>query len=322
MTTPWYRSEATLQWAQQPNHHLILLDDLRYPPLLKSTHNAPPALMVMGNPALLLDPQLAIVGSRQMTAYGRDIAFEFAKHLAQSGLTITSGLAAGIDTQAHQGALAGNGHTIAVLGTGIDQVYPAQNLTLAHDIAQHGCLVSCFPLGMRPDKTTFPQRNRIITGLSLGVLIVEAAMQSGSLVSARLAMEQGREVFAIPGSIHNPMSKGCHHLLQQGAKLVQSSDDIFQELQAYLHAQLELPMVTTTAPLTDTPVAPLDPDYQTVLQEISSDPLPIDIIIERTGMPSNIVSSILLMLEMQNYIESTVSGYVRRRREESQLYCL
>ena len=313
MSTAWHTLDETLRWAESPNHHLITLTDTRYPALLKRIYAPPPALMVIGNPQLLLDPQLAIVGSRQMTPYGRDIAFEFAKHLAEQGLTITSGLASGIDTQAHQGALAGKGHTIAVLGTGIDVIYPPQNRKLAEQIAEHGCLISCFPLGMRPDKTTFPQRNRIITGLSLGVLIVEAALQSGSLVSARLAMEQSREVFAIPGSIHNPMSKGCHQLLQQGAKLVQSSADILQELSAYI-----MPQLTDTgnpkpalAPALDIPI---DPEYQAVLNEIGSDPTPIDQLVDRTQLPANVVASIVLMLEMQNLIESTTSGYLRKRQ--------
>jgi DNA processing protein len=234
------KAEAALKWAEREDHFLLFQDDEDYPILLKDTPGAPSMLFVKGNKEFLNEPQIALVGSRQMSAYGAENAREFAKDLAEKGLTITSGLALGIDTEAHSGALEVGGGTIAVMGTGIDKIYPAINLKLAREIGEHGCLVTEMPFGTHPDKRHFPRRNRIISGLSLGVLVVEAAMKSGSLITARFACEQNREVFAIPGSIHNPLSKGCHALLKSGAKCVESADDILIELKPWLEAQLNM----------------------------------------------------------------------------------
>ena len=193
---------------------------------MKLINDAPALLYVHGNLSILQDPQLGIVGSRNPTQSGHNNAYEFAKHLAQTGLCITSGLALGVDGAAHQGTIDGNGPTIAVIATGIDRVYPAKHRDLAHKIVENGAIISEFPVGTHPDSRHFPRRNRIISAMSYGVLVVEAALKSGSLITARLAMEQNREVFAIPGSIHNPLAKGCHQLIRQGAKLVETAEDI------------------------------------------------------------------------------------------------
>ena len=214
------------QWQRDPRHHKVAIGDERYPQLLEQISNPPLLLYVDGNAEILHLPALAIVGSRNPSKGGERNAFEFAQHLAGIGFTIVSGLAQGIDTAAHRGALAAGGRTIAFLGHGVDSVYPASNKALAEEIAATGALVSEFPLGTHPGREHFPQRNRLISGLSLGTLVVEAARRSGSLITARLAGEQGREVFALPGSIHNPLARGCHQLIRQGAKLVETSDDI------------------------------------------------------------------------------------------------
>ena len=209
---------------------MITLHCNEYPALLKRIDNPPPILYIKGNYTLLNDPQLAIIGSRNPTQSGTDNATSFARHLGKTGLCITSGLALGIDGSAHQGALLGNAPTIAVIATGIDRVYPAAHRDLAHKIVENGAIVSEFPIGTQPKAENFPRRNRIISGLSYGTLVVEAALQSGSLITARLAMEQNREVFAIPSSIHNPLAKGCHQLIRQGAKLVETAEDILEEM--------------------------------------------------------------------------------------------
>jgi DNA processing protein len=219
-----------LRWLEGEHHHFVPWHSDLYPRLLHELADPPVALWVRGNPDLLSLPQLAMVGSRNPTPHGRETAHRFAAHLSRCGLVITSGLALGIDTASHEGALQADGSTIAVCGTGLDVAYPRGNSTLAELIASQGALVSEFPLGTPPMKAHFPRRNRIICGLALGTLVVEAALQSGSLITARLAAEQGREVFAIPGSIHNPLTRGCHRLIRQGAKLVESADDIFEEL--------------------------------------------------------------------------------------------
>ena len=200
----------------------MTLHDARYPELLKQIADPPSILFVQGDVSLLAKWQIALVGSRNPSASGRDTAYEFSRYLAQDGITINSGLAMGIDAASHQGALAAGGKTIAVIGTGLDRVYPAKHRELAHEIASTGAIVSEFALGTSPRAENFPRRNRIISGLSLGTVVVEAAVKSGSLITARMAMEQGREVFAIPGSIHNPLARGCHQLIRQGAKLVEN----------------------------------------------------------------------------------------------------
>ena len=218
------------EWSQDPQNHFIARGDDDYPELLAQIPRPPPHLYVRGDPESLHMPSIAIVGSRNPTQSGARDAFEFARHLGGAGFCIVSGLAEGVDTAAHRGALDAGATTVAFLGHGIDRVYPAANRDLAHEIARHGALVSEFPLGTHPDKSLFPQRNRLISGLSLGTLVIEAARRSGSLITARHAGEQGREVFALPGSIHNPLSRGCHQLIRQGAKLVETADDIVAEL--------------------------------------------------------------------------------------------
>lgn len=219
-----------LAWADQPGNYIVTLSDDTYPASLLTTDDPPLLLYVKGRLSLLQTPALAIVGSRNATTDGIMNAMRFAESISQSGVTVVSGLALGIDAAAHQGALTLAGSTIAVIGTGADIVYPAKNRDLAHKIAQHGCIVSEYALGTSAASGNFPRRNRIISGLSKGVLVVEAAIASGTLITARLATEQGRDVFAIPGSIHSPLSKGCHRLIKQGAKLVESASDILEEL--------------------------------------------------------------------------------------------
>ncbi len=221
---------AERRWLEHPHHHLVPFTDCRFPPLLRASTPCPIALYVDGDALALREPQLAIVGSRNPSPQGREHAFEFAESLARRGLTITSGLAEGIDSAAHRGALAAEGTTLAVLGTGIDLVYPRGNGPLARDIALRGALVSEFPIATPPRRGNFPQRNRLIAGLSLGTLVVEAAHRSGSLITARSAGEQGREVFAIPGSIKNPLARGCHELIKQGAKLTETAHDIIERI--------------------------------------------------------------------------------------------
>lgn len=224
-----YIDEA-IMWHHTPGNQIVTLGDASYPPRLLEIADPPCLLYVKGRIELLQQPAIAIVGSRQATSEGIQNATQFATTLSQSGLTIVSGLALGIDGAAHQGALHGVGSTIAVVGTGANLVYPAAHHALAHQIAEQGCIVTEYPLGTSAQAGNFPRRNRLISGLSQGVLVVEASVASGTLITARMAVEQGRDVFAIPGSIHSPLSKGCHRLIKQGAKLVESAQDIVEEL--------------------------------------------------------------------------------------------
>jgi DNA processing protein len=224
------RAAADRTWSADPRHHLLPFTDSKYPAALRAIAGSPIALYVAGSPEVLNDPQLSIVGSRNPTAAGRDTAFSFAESLAACGLGITSGLAEGIDSAAHRGALAAQGITVAVLGSGLDIVYPRSNLRLSEEILVRGALISEFPLGTPPRRENFPQRNRIIATLSMGTLVIEAAKRSGSLITARLAGDHNRELFAVPGSIHNPLSRGCHELIRQGAKLTETAADILTEL--------------------------------------------------------------------------------------------
>ncbi|HEC72936.1 MAG TPA: DNA-protecting protein DprA [Methylophaga aminisulfidivorans] len=304
----WSAVDKDIAWLEADDQrHIITIHDQRYPSLLKEISDPPCLLYVQGDVALLSKWQLAIVGSRNPTASGRKTAYAFAEYLAQGGLTITSGLAMGIDGAAHQGALSG-GKTIAVVGTGLDRVYPAQHRQLAHDIVANGAIVSEFPLGTSPRPEFFPRRNRIISGMSLGTLIVEAALKSGSLITARMAMEQSREVFAIPGSIHNPLSRGCHQLIREGAKLVETAEDIIEELGA-------LAGVSNASEQLDDAVYPShekDSDYQILFEHLGFDPVPIDTLIENTGLTADAVSSMLLLLELESEVESLPGGrYVR-----------
>lgn len=304
----WNKVEQDLAWFDEPDRHIITLQDPRYPALLKQISDPPSLLFVQGDVDLLAQWQVAMVGSRNPSVSGRDTAYEFARYMAQVGLTITSGLAMGIDAAAHQGALAGQGKTIAVIGTGLDRVYPAKHRGLAHDIVSAGAIVSEFALGTAPRAENFPRRNRIISGLSLGTLVVEAALQSGSLITARMALEQGREVFAIPGSIHNPLARGCHQLIRDGAKLVETAQDILEELGPLAGVQDE---EKPTIDLVESEIK-LDGDYQILLNHLGYDPIQIDLLIERCRLTADVVSSMLLLLELQGQVESLPGGrYVR-----------
>ena len=305
-------SEADLTqdlcWLDEAENHFITITDAAYPSLLKTIYDPPLALYVKGDVTLLNKTQIAMVGSRNPSKVGAEIAFDFAQHLAGRMIVITSGLATGIDAASHQGALAAEGKTIAVCGTGLDRVYPAKHHGLAKNIVASGALVSEFPLGTLPKPYHFPKRNRIISGLSVGCLVVEAAIQSGSLITAKQALEQGREVFAVPGSIHNPLARGCHHLIRQGAKLVETAADIFEELQ----------LVDVTQPdsaLLEKPhIAPiLDEMHQKLLKCIGFETTAVDVIVADSGMAVNEVSSMLLNLEVNSLIFAEAGGYSRCR---------
>ncbi len=301
--------DRDLEWLGQPGNHLIPCTDPDYPVLLSQLPDAPPLLYVHGDPALLTVPQLAMVGSRNPTPSGRGTATDFARHLSAAGLVITSGLALGIDTASHQGALDADGPTIAVMGTGLDRVYPAANRSLARRIAEQGALVSEFPVGTPPLAENFPRRNRIISGLSLGTLVVEAALRSGSLISARLATEQGREVFAIPGSIHNTLARGCHALIRQGAKLVETAQDIIDELGPLAAS------CTQTRPRADAYTeASWQPaeEYLQLLEFMGFEDIPVDRLVDRSGLTPAEVSSMLLQLELAGYVASSPGGHYNR----------
>lgn len=311
-----------LAWLAQPARTLVTVHDPAYPRRLFATGRAPIALFVQGDVRLLNEPQLAIVGTRNPTPTGRSIAEDFARELTQSGLVITSGLALGIDAAAHQGALNAGGSTIAVLGTGPDRIYPARNRDLACRIVEHGALVSEFPPGTPVRAEHFPQRNRLISGLALGTLVVEAARQSGSLITARLATEQGREVFAVPGSIRNPAAQGCHWLIRQGAKLVENVTDILEELTPQLRQFIEgastdhhhaNPAVAGSVPQqsVSNPVD-LDAQQQELLTYLDNEPIAVDSLVERTGLTVDVVSSMLLILELHGYIQAIPGGRYRR----------
>ncbi len=307
----WNRVEKDLIWAEKSGCHIISLADFLYPSLLKEIPDPPPLLFVRGNPNVLSLPQLAIVGSRNPSAGGRQIAEDYARQLAQVGLTITSGLALGIDAASHEGALQ-EGITVAVAGTGPDRIYPARHRDLAHRIVEQGAIVSEFPLGTPPLASNFPRRNRIISGLSMGTLVVEAALKSGSLISARLASEQGREVFAIPGSIHNPLSRGCHTLIRQGAKLVENIKDILEELGPLASVVLgaipeELAGNQDNSDSLDT----LDPAIEPIIENMGFEPISIDLLVERCGLTPEEVSSMLLSLELQGRVTSAGGLYSR-----------
>ncbi len=293
------------EWLHDENHHLIRLGDDMYPELLARIAGPPAQLYVNGDPEIMHLPALAIVGSRNPTTGGAQTAFEFARHLGATGFCIVSGLAQGIDAAAHSGALAAGAPTVAFLGHGIDRVYPAANRDLARDIARRGALVSEFPLGTAPGRALFPQRNRLISGLCLGTLVVEAARRSGSLITARLAAEEGREVFAIPGSIHNPLSRGCHQLIRQGAKLVEAADDILSEL-----APLAGHMLQTVDQSTGSDPSPVevDEEYVKLLEAIGHDPVNADELVARSGLTIEQVSSMLLILELEGKIEKLSGG--------------
>jgi len=278
-----------------------------YPPQLACIPDPPELLYFRGDPTVLSAPAIAIVGSRRPTPAGRATAFEFARRLASHGLVVTSGLAAGIDAAAHRGALAAGGATVAVCGTGLDRTYPEAHAALAAEIAAQGAVVSEFPPGTKPLPHHFPRRNRLISGLSLGVLVVEARHRSGSLITARLAAEQGREVFALPGSIHNPLARGCYRLIRDGARLVETVQEVVAGLQADLFAALPWPVVQPreTEALS---AGPLDRESKILLNACGFEPVDVDILVQRTGFTAASVASMLVMLELRGEVESSAGG--------------
>ncbi len=311
--------EAALEWARQPDNHILTLADAEYPQALLRSADPPVLLYAKGRIDLLNRPALAIVGSRNATPQGLSNAEAFASAFACAGLTVVSGLALGIDTAAHRGALSGcaaeQGSTIAVIGTGADRIYPARNQPLAHQLARQGLILSEFPLGTPAISGNFPRRNRLIAGLSLGCLVVEAAARSGSLITARLAAEAGREVFAIPGSIHSPLAKGCHQLIKQGAKLVESAQDVLEELQlpATLPEKRSPPAAARgNEDGNDGSNGGSDGDTSRLLAALGHDPCPLDTLVERAGLTTQAVLAILLQLELEGRVASLAGGRYQR----------
>ena len=318
--------ERTLAWASEAGNRVLTLADADYPRQLFDITDPPVLLYVKGEPALLSRPGIALVGARSATAAGEANAEAFARTLAQQGLVVVSGLALGIDAAAHRGALAAGSTgagTVAVIGTGIDRIYPARNAAPAREIAAAGAVVSEFPLGTPPLQHNFPRRNRLIAGLAEGVLVVEAALGSGSLITARLATETGREVFAIPGSIHSPLSRGCHHLIRDGAKLVETAEDVVEELRGRLGwpapvaASVKDRRSRGAAPAV--PAAPprqaalaLDGERTRVLEAIGHDPVDLDTIAARCGLTVDALYAILLPLELEGRLAKLPGGRFQR----------
>jgi DNA processing protein len=303
-----------LGWLQAAsNRSVVAWGSAEYPPLLAQIPDAPLVLYAEGDTEALCLPQLAIVGSRNPTALGRDTAHQFAQHLARAGLTVTSGLALGIDAAAHRGALHAGARTVAVLGRGLDAIYPPENTALAREIVgRQGTLVTDLAVGTPPLKQNFPRRNRILSGLAVGTLVVEAALRSGSLITARLAAEQGREVFAIPGSIHNPMVRGCHRLLRQGARLVESVDDIFAELGPII-AEISQIAHEKAPASADSHRPRLDKEYEILLDALGFEPAGLDVLVVRTGLQAGAVASMLLILELEGRVQQQPGGRFSRR---------
>jgi DNA processing protein len=300
-----------VSWLRHSRHHLLPFTAAHYPGLLRGVARCPIALYVDGNPDVLNDPQLSIVGSRNPTPGGRDTAFEFAQQLATRGLTITSGLAEGIDSAAHRGALAVQGITIAVLGSGVDVIYPRSNRQLSAEISLQGALVSEFPLRTAPRRENFPQRNRVIATLSLGTLVVEAASRSGSLITARLAGDHNRELFAVPGSIRNPLSRGCHELIRHGAKLTETTSDILTELNfsAFFDGPARLGQGPVPPPGIE---AAMDNEHKILLDALGFDPADLDLLVVRTGFKPEAVSSMMLILELEGHVQAAPGGRYSR----------
>ncbi len=290
-----------LAWQQLPAHQLLTLADPRYPALLRQIPDPPVVLYAVGRIALLDAPAVAIVGSRNATAQGVANAGAFAQALSGAGLTIVSGMALGIDAAAHEGGLLGAGSTVAVVGTGIDRIYPRSNQQLAYRIAEHGCIVSEYPLGMRPLAANFPRRNRLISGLACAVLVVEAAAGSGSLITAHVANEQGRDVFAIPGSIHAPLAKGCHKLIKQGAKLVESAADLLDELR-----------MAPLARMAELQEPACGGEFMALLDALGHGPVGTDRLAALTRTPPGLLAGQLLALELAGHIERLPGGLFQR----------
>jgi len=296
--------DKLLLWAEQPDRQVISINCPYYPPLLAQINSPPLVLFTLGNPEVLQTPQISIVGTRNPTLPGLNNTNLFSQAISDQGLSITSGLAMGVDGEAHRAALEAKGFTIAVMGTGLNRVYPAMHKQLAHKIADNGVLVS----EQFPDEPIqqgcFPQRNRIIAGLSLGTLVIEAAKKSGSLITAKHSMEEGREVFAVPGSIHNPQSKGCHSLIKQGAKLVESIEDIIEDLPCIAKSQVDKsPQVIRPS---------LDNSDSEFLKFIDFDITPIDTIVSRSQLTVEAVTNKLLLLELDGWIINSAGGYIRQ----------
>jgi DNA processing protein len=309
-----------LAWLEAPHHFLIPCDHADYPALLARSPQAPAALFVAGDPDLLWHPQIAVVGSRNPSEGGRDNARDFARTLARAGFAITSGLADGIDAAAHRAALDIGGKTIAVIGTGPDLVYPAKHRALSAQIETHGTIVSEFPPGTEARREHFPRRNAVIAGLSLGTLVVEAAIQSGALITARLAAEAGREVFALPGSIHNPLAKGCHRLIREGAALVETAQDIVAALEpaaAQLASALRSRLNGIESGDAEGAAPALgpgdDPDYQRLWRALGHDPVGIDVLASRSGLTVEVLSSMLLLMELDGRVAAAHGRYSKRR---------
>lgn len=290
----------SLEWVGSPGCHIIPISDPAYPRLLYEIADPPTLLFARGALELANRPALSVVGSRNATPQGIANAESFGRAFSAAGITVVSGLALGVDAAAHRGGLAGKGSTIAVLGTGVDVAYPARNAALTEEIAEHGLLLSEFALGTQPIAHHFPRRNRLISGIARGVLVVEAAVASGSLITARLALEQGRDVFAIPGSIHSPLSKGCHALIKSGAKLVDCVEDVLSELGGWQHAStLEQPPVQSG-------------EAPGLLAHMGFDPVDLDALCARSRMPADQVSAQLLRLELDGRIAALPGGRYQR----------
>ncbi|MBY0573661.1 MAG: DNA-processing protein DprA [Undibacterium sp.] len=307
-----HQIEVTACWLQQSNHHIVHLADAHYPKALLEIPDPPVLLYVKGRLDLLSAQSIAVVGSRNATRQGVLNAEKLSESLSHSGIVIVSGLAAGIDAAAHQGGLRGVGSTIAVVGTGLDLVYPASNRGLACLLAQDGCIVSEYALGTPPIASNFPRRNRIISGLTKGVVVIEAAAQSGSLITARLALEQGREVFALPGSVHSPLAKGCHQLIKQGAKLVESAQDILEEIQFDLPQSSRNVEKHSDASTSPASVPGLSEANLRVLSMIGFDPVHIEVLATELALAIADLSAELCELELLGTIENLPGGYVQR----------
>lgn len=298
--------QQALAWIEVPGNAIVTLADSAYPRLLLELSDPPALLYCRGRTELLNRPALAVVGSRNATAQGNSNAEQFARSFSAAGLTIVSGLAQGIDAAAHRGGLAGDGSTIAVLGTGVDIIYPRTNATLGEEIATLGLLLSEFALGTKALTHNFPRRNRLISGLAQGCLVVEAALASGSLITARAAAEQGREVFAVPGSIHSPLSKGCHSLIKSGAKLAESAEDVLSELSTFRRSgQLSTRTVAAAAAQKEAADEPL-------LACMGFDPADVDSLCSRAGLPAEKVSAELLRLELAGRVTVLPGGLYQR----------
>ncbi|MGH8125444.1 MAG: DNA-processing protein DprA [Rhodanobacteraceae bacterium] len=312
------RLDADLAWLAQPGHRLLRCDEADFPPQLEAIPQPPAALFVDGDPGVLLGPQAAIVGARSASAQGLANARDFARTLSRSGLTITSGMADGIDGAAHAGALEAGGATVAVVGTGPDLVYPRKHRGLAADIAAHGAVVSEFPPGTEARPDHFPRRNRLIAGLALGTLVIEAGLRSGSLITARLAADAGREVFALPGSIHNPLAKGCHRLIRDGARLVETAAEVIEALAPAAQAQgaelrLRLEALDGPSPAgSDTASRFQDPDYASLLAALGDAPTSLDELVNRTHLAPAALSSMLLLLELEGAVGAAQNGRWQR----------